>query len=49
MAKESGDVAKAIRLVPMNRSEVVHEGLFEAIVPNTVQLAETFANEAIEG
>lgn len=32
----------------MNGGVVVCEGLFEAFVPNAVQLAESFADEAIE-
>lgn len=48
MAEEAGDVPQTVRLVSMNGGVVFGECTFEAFVPNSVQLAETFANETIE-
>jgi len=48
VSKEPGDVAKPVGLVAMDRLVVRRVGLFEVFAPHPVELAEAFADEAIE-
>lgn len=48
MTKESSDVPKSVRLVPMDRVVILGKGLLEEIGPQSVQFGEPFANQTIE-
>jgi len=47
--EETGDVAQAIGLIPMNGCVVIRERLLESICPDTVEFAEALADKTIEG
>lgn len=47
MAKEFGNDSKAVRFISMNRLVIVSKCLLEAIVPDPIQLAKSFADQAI--
>jgi hypothetical protein len=42
------DVAQTVRLVSMYGFVIVPEGCFEALGPDTIELAEVLADEAVE-
>ena len=48
MAEEPGNVTKTIGLVAMDRLVVFGKRAFKQISPETIELGETFANEAVE-
>src|SRR5882762_10035200 len=47
MPKQARDVAQPVCFVPMNGGIVISESRFEALIPDAVEFAETFADEAI--
>lgn len=49
MPEESRYVAQAVGLVSMDGGVIVAECLLEAIIPNSVKLAEPLANKTVEG
>lgn len=48
MTEESGDVAETVGFVTVNGLVVGGKRLFEILAPNSVEFAESFANEAVE-
>ena len=48
MPEEACDVAQPVRLIAMDGSVVVTERLFEALVPNPVEFAESLADKTVE-
>jgi hypothetical protein len=48
MAEETCDIAKAIRLVPVDGIIVLREGLLKQICPKPIDFGEPFANETIK-
>ena len=49
MPEEADDVEQPVCVIAMDGSVVVTECLLEAFVPHAVELAEPFADEAVEG
>lgn len=48
MAEETGNVTEAVAFVSVNSAIIVPKRLFEAVIPDPIQLAKSFADETIE-
>ena len=49
VTEEATDVSKSVGLVSMDGVVVVGEGLFEGVAPDSIDLAESFSDETVEG
>lgn len=48
VTEEPADIPQLVRLITMNRVKVFGKRFLEIVGPNTIQLAETLANQAVE-
>lgn len=48
MTEESTNVPQFVRLVPMNRVEVLCKGFLEIVRPDPVQFAESLSDQSVE-